>query len=68
VTKWGAAQPYLAAGRPLYADYILFGCFMWARRISSFRVLTPDDPIYSWRERMLDGLNALARIAPGYMI
>jgi glutathione S-transferase len=61
-----AAQPYLAGGRPLYADYILFGCFMWARSISSFRVLTADDPIYSWRERMLDGLSALARKAPGY--
>jgi glutathione S-transferase len=61
-----AAQPYLAGGRPLYADYILFGCFMWARSISSFRVLTSDDPIYSWRERMLDNLSALARKAPGY--
>jgi glutathione S-transferase len=39
---------------------------MWARSISSFRVLTSDDPIYSWRERMLDGLSALARKAPGY--
>jgi glutathione S-transferase len=61
-----AAQSYLAGGRPLYADYILFGCFMWARSISNFRVLTSDDPIYSWRERMLDGLSALARKAPGY--
>jgi glutathione S-transferase len=59
-----AAQPYLAGGRPLYADDILFGCFMWARSISSFRVLTSDDPIYSWRERMLDGLSALARKSP----
>jgi glutathione S-transferase len=60
------AQPYLAGNRPLYADYILFGCFMWTRSISSFRVLTADDPIYSWRERMLDGLDGLPRKAPGY--
>ena len=59
-------QPYLAGVKPLYADYILFGCFMWARSISSFRLLTPDDHIYSWRERMLDGFGGLARKAPGY--
>jgi glutathione S-transferase len=61
------AQPYLAGDRPLYADYILSGCFMWPRSISSFRVLTSDDPIYSWRERMLDGQGGLARKAPGYI-
>jgi glutathione S-transferase len=60
------AQPYLAGDRPLYADFILFGCFMWPRSISSFQVLTPDDPIYSWRERMLDGFGGLARKSPGY--
>jgi glutathione S-transferase len=61
-----AAQPYLAGGRPLYADYILLGCFMWPRGISRFRLLTSDDPIFAWRERMLDGFNGLARKAPGY--
>jgi glutathione S-transferase len=60
------AQPYLAGDRPLYADFILFGCFMWPRSISSFRLLAPDDPIYSWRERMLDGFGGLARKSPGY--
>jgi glutathione S-transferase len=60
-------QPHLAGDRPLYADYILFGCFMWARSVSSFRVLTTDDPIYSWRERMLDAVGGLARGAPGYI-
>jgi glutathione S-transferase len=61
------AQPYLAGDEPLYADYILSGCFMWPRSISSFRVLTSDDPIYSWRERMLDGRGGLVRKAPGYI-
>jgi glutathione S-transferase len=60
------AQPYLAGDRPLYVDYILFGCFMWPRSVSSLRLLTSDDPIYSWRERMLDGFDGLARRAPGY--
>jgi glutathione S-transferase len=62
------AQSYISGDRPLYADYILLGSFMWARSISSFQVLTSDDPIYSWRERMLDGLDGLARKAPGYDI
>jgi glutathione S-transferase len=61
-----ATQPFLAGDRPLYADYILFACFMWPRSISSFRLLTSDDPIFSWRERMLDGFDGLARKAPGY--
>jgi glutathione S-transferase len=59
-----AGQPYLSGGRPLYADYILFGCFMWARSISGFRLLTSDDPIYAWRERMLDAMGGLVRNAP----
>jgi glutathione S-transferase len=61
-----AAQPYLAGSRPLYADYILLGCFMRPRGISRFRLLTPDDPIFAWRERMLDAFDGLARKAPGY--
>jgi len=39
---------------------------MWAHSIISFPVLTTDDPIYSWRERMLDGLDGSPRKAPGY--
>jgi glutathione S-transferase len=62
-----SVQPYLAGDSPLYADYIVFGCFMWPRSISSFRVLTSDDPFFSWRERMLDALGGLARKVPGYV-
>jgi glutathione S-transferase len=61
-----ATQPYLAGPRPLYADYILFGCFMWPRSVSKLRLLNSDDPIFCWRERMLDGFDGLARKAPGY--
>ena len=62
-----SVQPYLAGDSPLYADYIVFGCFMWPRSISGFRVLTSDDPFFSWRERMLDALGGLARKVPGYV-
>ena len=47
-------QPFVAGESPNYADYIVFGSFMWARSTSPFSLLTPDDPIYDWRKRMLD--------------
>jgi glutathione S-transferase len=34
-----AAQPYFRDGAPAYADYAVFGCFQWARCISSFPLL-----------------------------
>jgi hypothetical protein len=30
------------------------GAFQWARATSPFKLLEPDDPVESWRERMLD--------------
>jgi glutathione S-transferase len=58
-----AAQPFLAGERPAYADYIVFGGFQWARCISPFALLAPDDPVFAWRERMLDALDGMARRA-----
>jgi glutathione S-transferase len=58
-----AVQPYLAGERPAYADYIVFGGFPWARCISTFPLLEADDPIVSWRDRMLDAFDGLARRA-----
>jgi glutathione S-transferase len=60
------AQGFLSGGAAAYADYIVFGCFQWARCISAFRLLTPDDPVHAWRERLLDAFDGLARKAPGY--
>jgi glutathione S-transferase len=60
------AQPFLGGGSPLYADYIVFGGFQWARTISSFALLEAGDPITLWRERMLDLFDGLARKAPAY--
>lgn len=60
-----AAQPFLCGDAPAYADYILFGGFMWARGISAKQLLDADDPVYAWRERMLDSFGGLARKAPG---
>ncbi|MGH7045616.1 MAG: glutathione S-transferase family protein [Stellaceae bacterium] len=54
-------QPYLGGTAPLYADYVVFGAFQWARAISDFPLLAADDPVAAWRERMLDAFGGLAR-------
>ena len=60
------SQPYLGGTTPNYADYIVFGGFQWARVVSPFRVLEDSDPIYAWRERLLDAFDGLARKSAGY--
>ena len=57
------AQPFLCGAAPAYADYILFSVFQWARIVSVFELLEPDDPLRSWRERVLDLFDGLARSA-----
>lgn len=59
-------QPYLCGERPMYADYIVFGTFQWARSASSFRLLADDDPVRDWFVRMLDLFDGLGRRSPGY--
>jgi glutathione S-transferase len=59
-----SAQPYLGGDAPAYADYIVFGSFQWARCVSAFELLAPDDVVTAWRERMLDHFEGLARRAP----
>jgi len=57
-------QPYLSGSQHAYADYAVFGMFMWARCTSSLELLAEDDPVYAWRERLLDAFDGLARRAP----
>ena len=61
-------HPYLSGTTPGFADYILFGAFQWARVMSPTRLLEPDDPMYAWRERLLDAHGGLARQAKGYPV
>lgn len=56
-------SPYVCGGAPGFADYILFGPFQWARAVSPQRLLEPDDPVFAWRERMLDLFGGLGRSA-----
>ena len=61
-------RPFVSGKGPGFADYILFGPFMWARAMSPIRLLEPDDPVYAWRERMLDLWGGYARAAKGYPV
>lgn len=63
-----AAQPYFAGEAPAYADYVVFGCFQWARCISSFPLLLEDDPIWAWRDQLLSAFDGFARKALGYPV
>ena len=61
-------QPYLGGTSPNYADYIVFGPFQWARATSPFKLLKEDDPVYAWREKLLDAFGGMARNSPGYVV
>ncbi|MBR1287415.1 glutathione S-transferase family protein [Bradyrhizobium sp. AUGA SZCCT0177] len=61
-------QSYLGGGQPNYADYIVFGGFQWARVVSPFKLLKEDDPVYAWRERLLDAFDGMARKSPGFAV
>ncbi|MGE3424965.1 MAG: glutathione S-transferase N-terminal domain-containing protein, partial [Dehalococcoidia bacterium] len=54
VRKQLVEAPFVCGEKPAFADYILFGPFQWARAVSPQRLLEPDDPVFAWRERMLD--------------
>jgi len=57
-------QSFVNGAAPAFADYCLFGGFMWVRGVSTKKLLAEADPVYAWRERMLDLFDGLARKAP----
>lgn len=59
-------QPWVSGDAPGFADHMCAGPFLWARAISSFRLLEADDPIAEWLGRVLDAYGGVARSAPGY--
>ena len=59
-----AAAAFLGGDEPSYADYAAFGAFQWARIVSPTELLEPDDPVYAWRERMLELFDGYAAEAP----
>jgi glutathione S-transferase len=61
-------QPCLGGDAPNYADYIVFGAFQWARVVSPFKLLAEDDPVYAWRDKLLDAFDGMARKSPGFAV
>jgi len=61
-------QSFIGGATPNYADYIVFGGFQWARAVSPFKLLEEGDPIYTWREKLLDAFDGLARKSPGFAV
>lgn len=59
-----ADQPFLSGAAPAYADYCVFGMFMWAHCVSPVSLLEKGDPVEAWRERLMDAFDGLARQAP----
>ncbi len=61
-------QPFLGGDSPNYADYTVFGAFMWARNVSAFRLLEAEDPVHAWRARLLAAFDGLAGGSLGYEV
>jgi glutathione S-transferase len=61
-------QRYFGGEAPAYADYAVFGCFQWARCISSVPLVLKDDPVWAWRDRLLSAFDGFAREAIGYPV
>ncbi|MEM1382127.1 MAG: glutathione S-transferase family protein [Pseudomonadota bacterium] len=57
-------QSFIAGDEPAFADYLGFGAFQWARTSAPHDLLESEDPIYAWRERMLDRFEGLGRAMP----
>lgn len=57
-------QRFVCGQAPAYGDYILFSLFQWARVMSPVQILTGDEPLALWRERLLDLYDAFARNVP----
>jgi glutathione S-transferase len=61
-------QLYLSGDRPYFADYVVFSQFQWARSVCPIQLLSKEDPVYHWRDRLLDLFDGYARNALGYPV
>lgn len=62
-----ADRPFLGGAKPMYADYIVMGCFLWVRGISQFDPLAKDDAVLrGWRDRIYESHGAMIDASPGY--
>lgn len=61
-----AGQKFISGDSPAFADYVVFSPLQWARITSPFQLLEAGDPVYDWRERMLDLFDGHARNVTAY--
>ncbi|MBT1155121.1 glutathione S-transferase family protein [Aminobacter anthyllidis] len=54
-----AYQPWIGGTAPLFADYIVFGAFQWARIATPYTLLDDADPVAEWFGRCLNLHNGL---------
>ena len=54
-------QPFLGGEAPLYADYVVFGAFMWAASVSPLQLLEDGDAVAAWRGGLYESLPRDAR-------
>ena len=57
-------QPFVCGTAPAYADYILFSVCQWMRVTSPQDIFNSSEPVYLWRNRMLDLYDGFARNIP----
>jgi len=55
---------FLGGSQSNLADYLVFSGLMWARCTSPMPLLAEDDPVFAWREKMLDLFGGMARSVP----
>lgn len=67
-TSFRKGQDFICGDGPAYADFTVFSQFQWARVTSPFKLLEADDPVYAWRERMLDLYGGYARDTVAYEV
>ncbi len=56
------SQEFFHGSHPAYVDYIMYGLFQWARGVSALQVISPDEPLYTWRARMDDLFDGLGKV------
>lgn len=61
-------QSFVGGTSPNYTDYTVFGAFAWARGVSPFPLLLPEDPVHSWREHMLGLFGGYAAASTGFPV
>jgi glutathione S-transferase len=60
-------RKFLAGDAPAYADYCVFGALMWPRCTCAVDLIESNDPVFAWREHLLDAFDGLARRAPAML-